>query len=142
MLKKLFLYGCILFPIQVLATDAHIAHIKIVDLHVRATKGDLKTTAAYLSITNEADEDDTLLSVESSAADHVMIHNTVTDKGVSRMIGVDKLALPSHKTVEFKPGGMHIMLMGLKSPLKKEDMIPLTLKFKHAGELTLSADIY
>lgn len=138
MFKKLLL-ALIFIPFSAQATTAQLAHITLEGVWARPTMGEMRTTAAYLDLINSADEDDTLLSVTSPASDHVMIHNTVTDQGVSRMIMIDKLSAPAHKTIEFKPGGIHIMLMNLKNPLKTGDLLPLTFFFKHAGEITVSA---
>ena len=51
------------------------------------------------------------------------------------------LEIPAGGSVQFKPGGYHIMLMGLKAPLKKGDMIMLQLKFEHAGLVDAMANV-
>ena len=60
---------------------------------------------------------------------------------VMRMRQVDAIELPPGATVELKPGGMHLMLMGLKQPLKADDKVPLTLRFEKAGEVTVQMSV-
>jgi copper(I)-binding protein len=52
------------------------------------------------------------------------------DGGVMKMRAVARLDLPAGKPVKLQPGGYHVMLMDLKQPLKKGDLVPLTLKFE------------
>ena len=58
-----------------------------------------------------------------------------------RMRQVDGVALPAGKTVELKPGGLHIMFVGLKAPLKAGDSFAMKLKFQKAGEVTVTVNI-
>jgi len=60
---------------------------------------------------------------------------------VMKMREVEAIELPAGKTVELKPGGLHIMLMGLKAPLKAGSSVPLTLKFEKAGEVSVKLTV-
>jgi copper(I)-binding protein len=60
---------------------------------------------------------------------------------VMKMRQIDRLALPAGKTVQLSPGGYHLMLLGLKAPLKAGDSFPLTLKFEKAGEVTVKVRV-
>lgn len=93
--------------------------------------------AGYMTITNNGDTDDRLLSV---AADfpRVMIHETVTENDVAKMIHLEAVDLPAGETVSFAPGGKHVMFMGLKGdPLEVGETITATLTFEQAGEIEL-----
>jgi copper(I)-binding protein len=98
----------------------------------RATPSSATTGAAYLTIVSPAA--DKLLAVSSPIAGRAEIHNHVDDNGVMRMRPVrDGLELPAMQKVELKPNGLHVMLMGLKQPLKEGDSFPLTLSFENAA---------
>jgi periplasmic copper chaperone A len=58
-----------------------------------------------------------------------------------RMREVDAIALPTGKAVELKPGGLHIMFIGLKAPLKAGESFPLKLRFEKAGEVTVQVNV-
>lgn len=88
----------------------------------------------FLGITNAGKAEDRLLSASSPVAAEVQLHTMTMDEGVMRMRQVkDGIAIPAGQTVTLKPGGLHIMFMGLKAPLAKGTSIPATLRFQRAG---------
>jgi len=97
---------------------------------VRPTVKGQKATGAFMKIT--AKESSKLLGVSSPVAGVAEIHEMKMDKDVMKMAAVPSLDLPAGKAVELKPGGYHVMLMDLKSPLEKGAKVPLTLKFQDA----------
>jgi copper(I)-binding protein len=60
---------------------------------------------------------------------------------VMRMRQVEEIALPAGQTVELKPGGYHLMFVGLKAPLKAGDKFPLKLRFEKAGEVEVTVNV-
>jgi copper(I)-binding protein len=99
----------------------------------RATPGTSKEGAVYLRLVNHGAIADRLLSVSTPAAASAEPHETTIDNGIARMRPLNALTLAPEQVMEFKPGGAHIMLMGLKQPLKQGDSFPLTLTFEKAG---------
>ncbi len=98
------------------------------------------TGAAYLSIKNNGSETDTLVSVASPVAAKTQLHQTTNDGGIMKMRQVERgVAVAPGATVEFKPGGYHIMLLGLKQKLDDGQHIPLTLTFAKAGAIDVEA---
>ena len=92
----------------------------------------------FLTVVNDGDVDDRLLRVDSDVAQRVEIHEMHNDAGVMRMRQVTGgLAIPAGGTLELKPGGYHIMFMGLKKPFKQGDMIPATLVFARQGKVAV-----
>lgn len=90
---------------------------------------------AYLTIVNGTHNGDKLLGVSADFAEKAEIHRSVEEEGVARMKPVpDGLPIPSGATLKLAPGGLHIMLMGLKEPLKAGDVKILNLTFSEAGE--------
>jgi copper(I)-binding protein len=86
-------------------------------------------TGAFMSLT--AKEATRLVSVSSPVAGVVQIHEMKMEKDVMKMAALPNgLELPAGKTIELKPGGLHIMLMDLKSPVVADSTVPITLTFQ------------
>jgi periplasmic copper chaperone A len=107
----------------------------------RATPGNAQTGAAYLSITNTGTAPDRLLSVSSTVAEKAELHENKTENGIMKMRPKAPVAFKPGETVTLKPGGDHLMLMGLKQPLKEGDSITLTLIFEKAGAVQVTARV-
>lgn len=109
----------------------------------RATAEGAPNGAAFGLLVNLAGKDDTLVSASSAAAEAVELHEMVIGDGdVMQMRPVDGgFPVPAGGFAELKPGGLHIMLIGLKAPLLAGEMLPLTLNFETAGEVELSIPI-
>jgi copper(I)-binding protein len=100
----------------------------------RATPGGATVGAGYLRIKNSGSAPDVLTGVSSPVAESVEIHEMTMTDGIMRMRQLaGGLEIKPGETIEFKPGGMHLMFMGLKSPLKAGDRFFATLKFKNAA---------
>jgi copper(I)-binding protein len=131
-----------LFAIATLALSASVLcaqTVKVEDAWVRGTVAMQKTTGAFMRLT--ADKDARLVSVSSSAAGVVEIHEMAMDKDVMKMRQVPGLHLVAGRATELKPGGYHVMLMDLKAPLKGGDVVPLTLVFEDTAKKRFTQDI-
>lgn len=99
------------------------------------------SSAAYLSIHNGQRAADRLLGVSSPAARTVSVHNTTMQGGVMRMRSAGAVPIAADGRIAMKPGGMHVMLMGLKAPLRPGTKLPLTLRFERAGNVLVSLPV-
>lgn len=129
-------------PIAATAAPATMDHGDSASLAVhvpwaRPTSPIATVGAAYLTITNHGMGPDRLLGASSPVAAQVQLHGSSDDNGVMRMRPVDGLEIAPHGTATMEPGGMHFMLMELAAPLVAGSRFPLTLKFEHAGEITV-----
>lgn len=127
-----------------LACQAHSYKAGAIDIGhpwARPTAAGQPTGAGYLKLTNGGSDADKLLSAGSDMAAAVELHSMRLDGAVMRMRQVDAIELPAGQTVELKPGGLHLMLVGLKAPLKEGDSFPLKLKFEKAGEVTVEVKV-
>lgn len=94
--------------------------------------------AAYFTVRNMGDTEDRLVAVRGDVAKAVELHAMSMDGGVMKMHAAEGgIAVPAKGTAELKPGGLHVMLIGLKAPLEEGDTFPLTLVFEKAGERTV-----
>lgn len=106
----------------------------------RATAGRAETGAAYLTLKG-GDSADSLVAAASPVAATVELHTHLEEDGVMRMRPVASIPVGSGEKVELKPGGLHIMLIGLKGPLKEGKRFPLTLTFQRAGTVEVEVPI-
>ena len=81
------------------------------------------------------------MRVSAAIAASAEMHTMSMEGTVMRMRQIDAIDVPAGQTVELKPGSLHIMFMGLKSPLKVGDSIPVTLKFEKAGEVKVDVKV-
>lgn len=91
----------------------------------RPTAPGQRTAGAYMEL--ESATAAALVAVETPAAAKAELHTMSMDGGVMRMRPMEKVDLPAKKTVKLAPGGFHVMLIGVKRPLKEGDKVPLTL---------------
>ncbi len=142
-MKVISLFAGVALGLACLATQAQefkLGPINIAHPYARATASGQPMGGGFLKLENSG-ADDTLLSASAEVAKAVELHLMSMEGDVMRMRQVERIALPAGKTVELKPGGLHIMLMGLKAPLKVGDSFPLKLKFEKAGEVTVSMTV-
>jgi copper(I)-binding protein len=118
------------------------ASIQVEQPWARATPAGASTGAVYLTITNKSEEMDRLLSASSDVADKLQIHEMKVVNGVMEMREVTGgLPVAANGSLELKPGSYHVMLIGLKKPLKAGETIPLTLDFEKAGKVSITVPI-
>jgi len=99
----------------------------------RATAGMAKVGAAYVTVINEGAEMDHLVGAATPVAAKAELHTVVMENGVMSMRPVHGVEVHPGEPVVLRPGGIHVMLMGLKHPLKEGETFPLTLTFEHGG---------
>ncbi len=108
----------------------------------RPSIGDSTNSAAYMKITNAGDAPDKLMAVKSDAAGNVMLHESRMENGVMKMVHLPSgIEIPAHGSAELKPLGKHVMLIGLKQPLKDGETLPLMLVFEKQGEVPIKAKV-
>jgi copper(I)-binding protein len=113
--------------------------VKIEDPWIRATVPHQMGTGAFMQI--KAAKDTRLVAASSPLTPAVEIHEMKLQDNVMRMRQVDAIELPAGQTVELKPGGYHVMLMDLKSPVTEGTTVPLTLVFEDSGGKRHSVEV-
>lgn len=98
-------------------------------------------SAIYMTIHNTGSEADRLIKAQSDAAQVVEIHTMEEKDGVMTMHPVDGIDVPANGDAELKPGGFHVMLIGLTRDLTIGEQVTVTLTFEKAGDVTLQADV-
>lgn len=113
--------------------------IKINAPWIRSTAPGAPSSAAYFTLTNTSSIPVSIIAASSDIADRVEIHEHTMTDGVMKMQEVSGVTIPSKKRVEFKPGGYHVMFMGLKDAVKEGDKVTITLSFDNDTEQTINA---
>lgn len=116
--------------------------IAIADVWARASPPMAKNGAAYMTLSNTGDAADRLLSVGTDVAERAELHNHVVKDGVAVMGEMDAVEIEPGAPVAFRPGGMHVMLISLESPLNAGDSFDMTLSFAEAGEITVEVPVH
>jgi hypothetical protein len=119
------------------AEDFKVGHLVVSQPWARASIGPSGAGAAYFTIANHGKEVDRLVGVKTTAAKRASAHTHVIEKGMARMRRIAALEISPGEPTVLKPGGLHIMLMGLKAPLKEGMVFPLALTFEKAGTLSI-----
>jgi copper(I)-binding protein len=105
--------------------------VQVANAWIRAPAPGQKTAAAYVELTSG--ETAALVAAGSAVAERAELHSMTIDGGVMRMRAQPRIELPARQTVKLAPGGAHVMLVGLKQPLKAGDKVPLVLSVQSGG---------
>jgi copper(I)-binding protein len=131
------LAACMAFSAQ--AEDVTAGSLKIFAPWARATPKGASVGGGYMKITNTGDTPDRLVGGASDVSDRFEIHEMSMDNGVMKMRPLAKgIEIKPGQTVEFKPGGNHVMFMGLKQGLVQGQPIKATLVFEKAGKVDVT----
>lgn len=124
------------------AHGTHAGNIHVEQAQARASVSNQPNGAAFIIMENKGKTDDVLMSVAAPVAGKVEIHNMTMEGDVMKMRAVERIDLKAGDKIEMKPGhGYHIMLMGLKKPLKAGDTFPMQLSFRRAGKVQITVKV-
>ena len=119
------------------------AEVAVKDAWVRGTVPAQSVTGAFMTLTSSADAK--LVGVKTPIAMEAQIHESTMKGDVSHMHAVESVALPAGKPVQLKPGGYHVMLMGLSKAVTKAQKVPITLEIVEAdgkrSKVEVQADV-
>jgi copper(I)-binding protein len=99
------------------------------------------TAAAYFSLHNHTQNNDELIGASSAIADMVEIHESKMENDVMTMNMVSSIPLKAGDELTFEPGGLHVMLIGVKQELNVGDEFELVLKFKNHADITVNVKV-
>jgi copper(I)-binding protein len=103
--------------------------------------GSGSNSAAYMVLQNESDTPDALIAANTDAAETVELHTVVMENNVMMMRPVEQIDIPASGETELRPGGFHVMLLGINRDLAEGDTVDLTLTFEHAGDISITAPV-
>lgn len=124
---------------SVYAADAKVGNLSIDDAWVRAGPAG-QMTGAFMEIKSKGAADK-LISASSDTAKATELHATQMKDGTMAMRQVQSMDIPADGELKLKPGGYHIMLIGLNRPLVAGETLPIKMKFEKAGETSINAKV-
>ncbi|MGE0005301.1 MAG: copper chaperone PCu(A)C [Parvibaculaceae bacterium] len=134
--------GLTIAAVVAVVVTAHAGDMMVSDAFARASATPAaKAGAVYFTIRNLGAEADTLTGVETDAASMAMLHETVETNGVAGMRHLEALEIGPKETVALAPRKLHVMLTGLKEPLRQGEHISLILTFAKAGKVRIDVPV-
>lgn len=135
-MKSMFLAVALAMAIPAAAHDYKIGSLTIDHPVLRVASPASRTGAGYLTVTNRGQVADRLVTVITSAAARADLHGTVKNGSVMQMRAQNGgVTVPAGATVKFAPGGLHVMFIGLKTPMPAGAMLKARLVFEKAGPI-------
>ena len=132
--------ACLAMPAE--AADVTVGSLTISSAWTRATPKGAPVGGGYLTITNNGAAADRLVGGISDVSDRFEIHEMTMDNGVMRMRPIAQgLEIRPGETAVLKPGGSHIMFVGLKSQLTQGQRVKATLTFEKAGKVDVDFSV-
>lgn len=138
-MTRLFLIFCLILGMPVLAAEP--GTIQITEPWARESPPTMTNGAVYLTLTNAGPEADRLLESSGEVAETIELHTHLMENHVAKMRKVDMIEVAAGQPTVLQPGGLHIMLIGLKQPLTAGQIFPLTLRFEKAGEISIQVKV-
>ncbi|MFN3171971.1 MAG: copper chaperone PCu(A)C [Hyphomicrobiales bacterium] len=113
------------------AMTVSVGALELSELRILETPPNARNAGGFLTIMNTGDADNRLVSATSPVSERVELHTMTMDGDVMRMREMeDGIALPAGEMVELKPGGLHVMFIGLSGPFATGETVPVTLTFE------------
>jgi copper(I)-binding protein len=132
---RLFLLLCSI------VTGALYAEVTITNATVRLLPPGVPNTAAYFSVQNSSDTDQILIGASADFATKAEIHNHILVDDMMRMQQQSEVVIKPGETVQFAPGGLHIMLFGLKEPLLEGQSVAISLQTQDGESIIITANV-
>ncbi|WP_151669375.1 copper chaperone PCu(A)C [Nitrincola schmidtii] len=136
-MRKLLLASSLVFSSLAFANDA----ITIEEPFARAVPPGQPNSAAFMSLHNSSDADVRIISATSNVSNVTELHTHTDVDGVMQMRQIDAIDIPAGGTTELKPGGLHVMLIGLNQNLAEGDSVEVTLNFEDGTERLLEVPV-
>lgn len=136
-MRKLFVASALLFSSLTFAGE----DVIIENAFARAVPPGQPNSAAFMTLDNHGHHDASLVSASSSVAEVTELHTHTDVDGVMQMRQIDTIEIPAGQQTHLQPGGLHVMLIGLKQNLADGDQIDLTLTFADGSEKALEIPV-
>jgi hypothetical protein len=121
--------------------SAQAGDISVTDPYALAVPPGLPNSAVFMTLVNNSKENRALVAAETPSAGVVELHTHVHEDGMMKMRKVDKIEIPAGQTVALKPGGLHVMLIGLKEKLEPGQEVHMNLIFDKVGKEHIMAPV-
>lgn len=138
--KKLSMFAAsLMFSAGVLAGAAD--KVSVQDPYVRLAPPNAPATGAFMVIKNNGDMDIKVLKADNPVSKVTELHTHLNEGGVMKMRPVPAIEIKAKGEAVLKPGGLHVMLIDLKAPMKEGDIVPITLTFDDGSAKQVDAKV-
>jgi len=139
-MKQLSLLAAsLMFSASVLAGAAD--NVSVQEPYVRQAPPNAPATGAFMVIKNNGDKDIKLIKVDNPASKATELHTHLNEGGVMKMRPVPGIEIKAKGEAVLKPGGLHVMMIDLKAPMKEGDVVPMTLTFDDGSSKQVDAKV-
>jgi copper(I)-binding protein len=139
-MKQLSLLAAsLIFSAGVLAAAAD--NVSVQDPYVRLAPPNAPATGAFMVIKNNGDKDVKVVKADNPASKVTELHTHINDGGVMKMRPVPSIEVKAKGEAVLKPGGLHVMMIDLKAPMKEGDIVPITLSFDDGSTKQVDAKV-
>lgn len=138
-MKSLLLVTGLLFSSCVLADAAE--QVSIIDPYIRLAPPNAPATGAFMVIRNHGTQDVRLIRADNPATRLTELHTHLNEGGVMKMRPVPLIEIKAGSQTRLQPGGLHVMLIDLKSAMKEGDMVPITLTFEDGSSKRIDTPV-
>lgn len=130
-----------LISTSAMATDYKAGSIEIMNPWSRATPKGASAAIGYMAIKNNGTAPDRLVGGSIEVATDFELHSMTMENGIAKMRELKDVEIKPGQTIEFKPGGSHVMFVNLKHPVSKGEHVKGTLIFEHAGTVQIEYNV-
>jgi copper(I)-binding protein len=117
------------------------AEVMVQNPYARAVAPGQKNSAVFMTLMNHGKAEHAIVRASGDVSDVVELHTHINDGGVMRMRPIDKITVAAGGKTDLQPGGLHVMLIGLKGALNEGDMVHLTLTFEDGSTAMVMAPV-
>jgi copper(I)-binding protein len=121
--------GSLVFVASAAAAGPAATGVQATDAYARAVPPGQPNSAMFMKLTNDSGTDRAVVGAESPVCKTAELHTHIHQGGMMMMRRIDRIDVPAGKTVALQPGGLHVMLIGLKKPLVPGESVDVTLIF-------------
>lgn len=121
--------------------NLYAADLKITDAKIRLVPPTSTVSALFMKVENKSNEKISITSIESNLAEKVELHNMIMEDGSMQMRPVDKIVLNAKSSTELKRGGLHVMFINLKKPLKEGETHSLKINLSNKKQQIFEAKV-
>lgn len=139
--KRIFLKTLFVLSLVFISSVSFAKDIDVVSPYVREVPPGVTTSAAFLTLKNNTDKAFSLIKVSSDIAKNIELHEHTHKDGMMEMRQVEEIKIPAHGETALKPGGYHIMLIGLTRKIKSGDKVTLELEFDNGDKQQIEAEV-
>ena len=138
---KLHFQSLLAFVLLMFSHFLFASEVTVDSPYVRAIPPGQTISAAFMTLKNTSDSPVDLVKASSDIARNVELHEHLHESGMMKMRQVAKISIAANSETALKPGGYHIMLIGLKKAIKPDDVIDITLSFSDGSEQVIKAEV-